>query len=253
MYDHARLPLECRYRCRPIPLIDAITVTGTVDRPLCNIYSAHPRSSDQSSAYHGHTDTVIDISPYKYGKRNGAGKKPWIHQVRCPDVYRGEHGTRSATAISAAAKAARAAAAAGADEEKKEGGDWVTEAEAAERYAAHVGEACSAAEDRKASGEGKGVAAFFIESGMSVAGVILPPDGYLKACYERVRAVNGICVADEVQVRYGLVGGGRGGGFSVKRTAAMRWRYGGFHGWRIQSCARVYSWHRTARHIFTNR
>ena len=251
--------LNCNQRyLHPNRVLLAERLTATMPPELCvcflvnsgseandlaiRLAKAHTGGTDfivVDHAYHGHTDTVIDISPYKYGKRNGAGKKPWIHQVRCPDVYRGEHRTRSATAIAAAAKAAKAAAAAGADEQKKEGGDWVTEAEAAERYAAHVGEACGAAEDRKARGEGKGVAAFFIESGMSVAGVILPPDGYLKACYERVRAVNGICVADEVQVRDGLVGGRRGGRFSVKRMSAMRRGYGGFHGWRIQSCARI--------------
>lgn len=47
--------------------------------------------------------------------------------------------------------------------------------------------------------EGK-VAAFFVESGMSVAGVILPPQGYLKDAYKSVRGAGGVCVADEVQV-----------------------------------------------------
>lgn len=38
---------------------------------------------------------------------------------------------------------------------------------------------------------------------MSLAGVILPPDGYLKQCYEAVRNAGGVCVADEVQVGFG--------------------------------------------------
>lgn len=41
---------------------------------------------------------------------------------------------------------------------------------------------------------------------MSVAGVILPPKGYLKKCYEAVRAAGGVCVADEVQVGFGRMG-----------------------------------------------
>ena len=65
--------------------------------------------------------------------------------------------------------------------------------DAAEKYAQHVAEACT----RLAKGK---VSAFFIESGMSVAGVVLPPEGYLKRCYEYVRAAGGVCVADEVQV-----------------------------------------------------
>jgi hypothetical protein len=47
------------------------------------------------------------------------------------------------------------------------------------------------------------VAAFFTESGMSVAGVIIPPVGYLRQCYESVRAAGGVCVADEVQTGFG--------------------------------------------------
>jgi len=30
-------------------------------------------------AYHGHTNTLIDISPYKFNGPGGSGKKPWVH------------------------------------------------------------------------------------------------------------------------------------------------------------------------------
>mmetsp|Transcript_123898 Transcript_123898/g.396719 ORF Transcript_123898/g.396719 Transcript_123898/m.396719 type:complete len:488 (+) Transcript_123898:65-1528(+) len=71
--------------------------------------------------------------------------------------------------------------------------------DAGERYAEHVAAACQRA-------EGGQVAAFIVESGMSVGGVILPPPGYLTRCYEAVRAAGGICVADEVQVGFGRFG-----------------------------------------------
>ena len=45
------------------------------------------------------------------------------------------------------------------------------------------------------------MAAFFTESGLSVAGVIVPPDGYLRRCYAAVRGQGGVCVADEVRLR----------------------------------------------------
>jgi ethanolamine-phosphate phospho-lyase len=64
--------------------------------------------------------------------------------------------------------------------------------DAGERYADHVRAACAAA--------GGKVSAFFIESGMSVAGVVVPPKGYLQRCYAHVREAGGVCVADEVQV-----------------------------------------------------
>eukprot|EP00913_Durusdinium_trenchii_P018891 g17752.t1 len=62
--------------------------------------------------------------------------------------------------------------------------------DAGERYAADVAAAC------KRAGS---VAAFFVESGMSVGGVILPPPGYLQSAYQSVRHAGGVCVADEVQ------------------------------------------------------
>lgn len=71
--------------------------------------------------------------------------------------------------------------------------------DAGPRYAEYITEAC-----RKAPG-GQ-VCAFFVESGMSVGGVILPPPGYLAAAYKAVRAAGGVCVADEVQVGFGRFG-----------------------------------------------
>ena len=70
-------------------------------------------------------------------------------------------------------------------------------ADAGERYAASVEAAC----ERAGS-----VAAFFVESGMSVGGVILPPSGYLSKAYESVRRKGGVCVADEVQTGFGRFG-----------------------------------------------
>ena len=78
---------------------------------------------------------------------------------------------------------------------------WVTKCPAPDTYRGeHRGPHAAAAYARSVEevcAEGP-VAAFFIESGMSVAGVILPPAGYLARCYATVRAAGGVCVADEV-------------------------------------------------------
>ncbi len=42
-------------------------------------------------AYHGHTNTLIDISPYKFDGPGGAGRKPWVHVAPIPDDYRGRY------------------------------------------------------------------------------------------------------------------------------------------------------------------
>ncbi len=35
-------------------------------------------------AYHGNTNTLIDISPYKFDGPGGRGRKPWVPWRRCP-------------------------------------------------------------------------------------------------------------------------------------------------------------------------
>ena len=121
------------------------------------------------AAYHGHTTSLVDISPYKFGGPGGGGRKPWVHVVPLPDDYRGPYRR----------------------------GD----PDAGARYAAHVG--AVAAETRRAGG---GVAAFIAESLPSVGGQIVLPPGYLEEAYRCVRATGGICIADEVQVGFGRLG-----------------------------------------------
>jgi 4-aminobutyrate aminotransferase-like enzyme len=40
--------------------------------------------------YHGNTNLLIDISPYKFSGPGGAGRKDFVHPVKTPDVFRGE-------------------------------------------------------------------------------------------------------------------------------------------------------------------
>jgi len=71
--------------------------------------------------------------------------------------------------------------------------------DAGKEYAKYIEKACQEA-------PGGNVCAFFVESGMSVGGVIVPPPGYLEAAYASVRRAGGVCVADEVQVGFGRFG-----------------------------------------------
>jgi 4-aminobutyrate aminotransferase-like enzyme len=120
------------------------------------------------SAYHGHTTSLIDISPYKFNGPGGRGRKPWVHVAPLPDDYRGPF---------------------------KRG-----DPEAGKKYAAAVGRL---AEDAGSKG---GPAAFIAETLPSVAGQIVLPRGYLAEAYDLVRAAGGVCIADEVQVGFGRLG-----------------------------------------------
>jgi 4-aminobutyrate aminotransferase-like enzyme/Ser/Thr protein kinase RdoA (MazF antagonist) len=120
-------------------------------------------------AYHGHTNTLIDISPYKFNGPGGRGRKPWVHVAPIADDYRGPYRR----------------------------GD----AQAGAKYAAHVGEILE-----HVGREGRSVAAYIAETLPSVAGQIVFPRKYLSDVYRLVRVAGAVCIADEVQVGFGRLG-----------------------------------------------
>jgi 4-aminobutyrate aminotransferase-like enzyme/Ser/Thr protein kinase RdoA (MazF antagonist) len=132
---------------------------------------AHTRSEEVivlEHAYHGHTGTLIDISPYKFNGPGGAGPKGWVHVAPLADDFRGVY---------------------------RRG-----EPDLGPRYAARVGEI-----SRALASEGKR-ATFIAETLPSVAGQIVFPEGYLREVYRQVRSAGGVCIADEVQVGFGRLG-----------------------------------------------
>ena len=120
-------------------------------------------------AYHGHTNTLIDISPYKFDGPGGSGRKPWVHVAPIPDDYRGPY---------------------------RRG-----ETDAGAKYAQQV----AVLLDSMRAG-GRGIAAYIAETLPSVAGQIVFPPGHLAEAYKHVRAGGGVCIADEVQVGFGRLG-----------------------------------------------
>ena len=117
--------------------------------------------------YHGHSQTLIDVSPYKHAGRGGRGAPPWVHVAAMPDPYRGApRGYEPSVGAAYADDVARAAAEAG-------------------------------------SGN---LAGWIVESMIGCGGQVVLPDGYLVAGAEAVRAHGGLVIADEVQVGFGRVG-----------------------------------------------
>ena len=53
-------------------------------------------------AYHGNTTTTIDLSPYKFNRAGGQGRRPWVHVLPVPDSYRGVSGQAYDRAVRAA-------------------------------------------------------------------------------------------------------------------------------------------------------
>ena len=121
------------------------------------------------AAYHGHTTTLIDISPYKVDGPGGAGHPPWVHVVPNADVYRGPYKANDPTA--------------------------------GIKYAEAVAERIETIQAR-----GSRLCAYIAESCPSVGGQIIFPAGYLSAVYGHVRKAGGVCIADDVQTGYGRIG-----------------------------------------------
>ena len=125
-------------------------------------------------AYHGHTTTLVDLSPYKFEGPGGEGRRPWVHVAPLPDVYRGR---------------------------------WRRDdPEAGVKYAQGVGAIVA-----HLRVEERGPAAFLGESVPSVAGQIVFPPGYLAEAFRHVREAGGVCIMDEVQTGFGRLGSHRWG------------------------------------------
>ncbi len=120
-------------------------------------------------AYHGNTNTLIDISPYKHNGPGGRGTPDWVHIAPIPDDYRGAY--------------------------KRD------DPQAGEKYARHVLEITE-----KLQAQGRGLAGFIAESLPSVGGQLVLPPGYLADVYRYIRAAGGLCIVDDVQTGFGRVG-----------------------------------------------
>ncbi len=134
---------------------------------LARTYTGQRDLIVMDSAYHGHTTTLIDISPYKHDGPGGTGAPDWVHTSPIPDVYR----MRGA---------------------KGDPGAW---------FAAQVGHVID-----ELQATGRGLCGYIAETCPSVGGQIMMPEGFLGDVYAGVRAAGGLCIADEVQTGFGRIG-----------------------------------------------
>ena len=120
--------------------------------------------------YHGNTNGLIDVSPYKFNRKGGRGKPDDVEIAELADPYRGRfkgYGENSGIAYAASV------------------------AEKAELIRAKTGQ---------------GPAALIAEAISGCGGQVFFPDAYLRTAAEHVRKVGGLVIVDEVQTGFGRVG-----------------------------------------------
>ena len=120
--------------------------------------------------YHGNTNGLIDVSPYKFNRKGGRGKPDYVEIAELADPYRGRfkgYGENSGKA-----------------------------------YAASVAEKVDLIREKT----GQGPAAFIAEAISGCGGQVFFPESYLKTSAEHVRKADGLVIVDEVQTGFGRVG-----------------------------------------------
>jgi len=120
------------------------------------------------NGYHGHTKSLIDLSPYKFNGKGGKGKKPYVHVLDMPEGVRGKY--------------------------KYSEKNWI------EKY---IDDAKILINDVTSD---KKFSAFFCESILGCGGQVVLPKNYLKEIFELVRSKGGVCISDEIQTGFGRVG-----------------------------------------------
>ena len=123
------------------------------------------------SAYHGHTQALVDISPYKWAQAiDGRNYQPASTYVTpAPDTFRGKHRASKVGGVGAASML----------------------------YSRDV--------ENIVNTKG-GVGTFIAESILGCGGQVVMPPGYLEKAYAAVRSKGGVCIADEVQTGFARSG-----------------------------------------------
>ena len=120
--------------------------------------------------YHGNTNGLIDVSPYKFNRKGGRGKPDYIEIAELADPIAADSKAMGRTAAS------------------------LMQASVANRV--------QLIQEKT----GHGPAALIAEAISGCGGQIFFPDAYLRTSAEHVRQTGGLVIVDEVQTGFGRVG-----------------------------------------------
>ncbi|MBH09606.1 MAG: aspartate aminotransferase family protein [Candidatus Marinimicrobia bacterium] len=147
------------------------TNSGSESNDLALRIARHFTSSKETivlnGAYHGHTEALIEISPYKFDGPGGKGAMNFVHTVPMPDPFRGKH----------------------------------RGSKAANGYLSELSKILTSLKKN-----GKRLGAIITEAIMGCGGQIVFPKGFLADAFAQVRQAGGLCIADEIQIGFGRMG-----------------------------------------------
>ena len=118
------------------------------------------------NGYHGHTQTGINISDYKFNSKKGTGQKDYILKLEIPDTFKGKYKF----------------------DDKDAGLKYAYDAK------------------KKLNNYKKSIAAFISEPILSCAGQVPLAKNFLKNLYPKIKEKGGVCISDEVQTGFGRLG-----------------------------------------------
>lgn len=156
----------------PLEVVYLVNSGSEANELARRLVKAHAGAGDWvvlDAGYHGNTDALVDLSPYKFSGAGGGGCPEHVLVAELPDRHRGRWGYEVA--------------------------------DAGARYARDVARLLDEGESA-----GRAAAAFMAESIPGCGGQLVLPDGYLAECYAAIRSKGGLAIADEVQVGCGRVG-----------------------------------------------
>lgn len=84
----------------PLSVVYFVNSGSEANDLAIRLAKAHTKRSGFLSlnhAYHGHTDSVVDISPYKFFGKGGAGKPRNVNVAKLPNLFRGDFRGAGAT------------------------------------------------------------------------------------------------------------------------------------------------------------
>lgn len=118
--------------------------------------------------YHGNSNTMVDLSSYKFDRKGGRGAPAHTHVLAMPDPFRGKYAGR---------------------------------VDESSLYLSELQEVLTTIVQLSQK-----PAALFVESILSCGGQVVYPRGYLKSAVDLIHDAGGLYIADEVQTGLGRIG-----------------------------------------------